>query len=99
MPGQTQHSEIAYSVHGTQPKFQPVSFLVSANQENRQPTTTTYITEEEDRSISINPYQNNASQYRTQPYKSSISPYANESITTTTTSQYTSAPTFTKVCS
>jgi hypothetical protein len=28
---QQQHSEINYSIHGVQPKFQPVSFLVSHN--------------------------------------------------------------------
>ena len=44
-----QHSEITYSIHGTQPKYQPVSFLVSSNQETTQPTMTT--TDEEDQSV------------------------------------------------
>ncbi|CAF4403495.1 unnamed protein product, partial [Rotaria magnacalcarata] len=36
IPSERQHNEIKYSIHGSQPKFQPVSFLVSSNQENQQ---------------------------------------------------------------
>ena len=46
---QQQHSEITYSIQGTQQKFQPVSFLVTSDQQNTQQnrTTTTTTTDEE----------------------------------------------------
>ena len=86
---QQQQNEITYSIHEKQPKFQPVSFLVSSSQENTQPTTTTITTDEEEQSMVINPYQIFGTKLRTQPNQSSIPSYGDDtSITTTTTTMY-----------
>jgi hypothetical protein len=52
---QQQQNEITYSIQGTQPKYQPVSFVVSTDQDNTQSrsygddtsTTTTRYSEEQ----------------------------------------------------
>jgi len=87
---QQQQNEITYSIHGKQPKFQPVSFLVSSSQENTQPitTTTTITTDEEEQSLAISPYQTFGTKLRTQPNQSSIPSYGDETSTTTTTTRY-----------
>ncbi|CAM2700506.1 unnamed protein product [Rotaria socialis] len=36
IPSEQQHNEKKYSIYGSQPKFQPVSFLVSSTPENQQ---------------------------------------------------------------
>jgi hypothetical protein len=57
-PSYQQQSEISYSVHGTQPKFEPISFLVSSSQEHTRPTVrTSAMTTEDERSITMNQYQ------------------------------------------
>lgn len=81
---QQQHNEITYSIQGTQPKFQPVSFLVSSNQDDSR-TRTTITTEEEDRSLVTNPYEIFGTQLHTRPNQSVISPYGDQTSTTTTT--------------
>ncbi len=84
---QQQYNEITYSVQGTQPKYQPVSFLVSANQENI--TQASMTTDEDDQSISISPYQKYGTQFRTQPNQKLPSSYGDETSTTTTTTTNT----------
>jgi hypothetical protein len=79
---QHQHSEITYSIHGTQPKYQPVSFIVSSNQETTQPTITT---DEDDQSMITHPYQQFNTQYRTRSNQNIIPSYGNDTTTTTTT--------------
>jgi hypothetical protein len=80
-----QQNEITYSIHGTQPKFQPVSFLVSSSQENTQPTTTTITTDEDEQSLVISPYQIFGTKLHTQPNQSSVPSYGDKTSTTTTT--------------
>lgn len=84
-----QQNEITYSIEGTQPKFQPVSFLVSATQEGTRPniTTRTY-TEETDQSMLSNPYQMFGTQLRSRPTDRTTS-YGDDTRTTTTTSSTT----------
>ncbi|CAF1082065.1 unnamed protein product, partial [Adineta steineri] len=87
---QHQHNEISYSVQGTQPKFQPIQFLVSANQDNNQAiTTTTITTDENDQSLFTSPYQNYNSQLQTLSNRNNLSSYGDQTntITTTTYSQ------------
>ncbi len=93
IPSRQQHNEISYSIQGSQPKYQPVSFLVSASQENTQPnitTTTTITTDEEDQSLFSSPYQNLSSQLRTRPNQNVIPSYGDETSQTsmTTTTMY-----------
>ena len=100
IPSHQQNNEITYSVHGTQPKFQPISFLVSSNQETIQPNiTTTYTTDENNQTIYSNAY-------RTQPNRqagliATVAKQAGPTITqeydTVETSYITSRPNFTKV--
>ena len=67
-PSYQQQSEISYSVHGTQPKFEPISFLVSSSQENTRPTVrTSAMTTEDERSVTMNQYQTFGSQTRGRP--------------------------------
>ena len=61
---QQQQSEISYSIEGTQQKFQPVSFLVTTDQPNN---STTSMTIDEERSMTINPYQMFGAQLRGRP--------------------------------
>ncbi|CAF4610426.1 unnamed protein product, partial [Rotaria sp. Silwood1] len=91
IPGQQQQqqNQITYTIEGTQPKFQPVSFLVSTSEENQQPTTRTRITtDEENQSITFSPYQNFISQLRTRPNQGVLPSYGDETRTTTTTTVY-----------
>jgi len=93
IPSRQQHNEISYSIQGSQPKYQPVSFLVSASQENTQPnvtTTTTITTDEEDQSMFSSPYQNLSSQLRTRSNQNIIPSYGDETSETsmTTTTMY-----------
>ncbi|CAF0971766.1 unnamed protein product [Rotaria sordida] len=82
---QQQQNTITYTIEGTQPKFQPVSFLVSATQENQQPTTTTIITDETNELMMMSPYQKHISQLRTRPNQGVLPSYGDETRTTTTT--------------
>lgn len=85
-----QQNEITYTIEGTQPKYQPVSFLVSATQEGTRPsiTTTTY-TEENEQSTLSNPYQIFGTQLRSRPVQRVTSSYGDDTRTTTTTTRYT----------
>ncbi|CAF1249473.1 unnamed protein product, partial [Adineta ricciae] len=99
IPSHQQNNEITYSIHGTQPKFQPISFLVSSNQETTQPNIkTTYTTEEDNQAIYSNAY-------RTQPNRqtglvATVAKQAGPTLTqeydTMETSYMTSRPNFTK---
>ncbi|CAF0838305.1 unnamed protein product, partial [Adineta ricciae] len=99
IPSHQQNNEITYSIHGTQPKFQPISFLVSSNQETTQPNIkTTYTTEEDNQTIYSNAY-------RTQPNRqtglvATVAKQAGPTLTqeydTVETSYITSRPNFTK---
>jgi hypothetical protein len=86
IPSRQQHNEITYSIHGAQQKFQPISFLVSSNQDTTQPTITT---DEDDQSMTTQPYQQFHSQYRTRPNQSAIPSYEDDTSTTTTTTTTT----------
>jgi nitrite reductase/ring-hydroxylating ferredoxin subunit len=81
---QQQENEITYSIQETQPKFQPVSFLVSSNQDDIR-TRTTITTEEEDLALVTTPYEIFGTQLHTRPNQSVVSPYGDQTSTTTTT--------------
>ena len=84
-----QQNEITYTIEGTQSKFQPVSFLVSATQEGTRPSisTRTY-TEETDQSMMSNPYQIFGTQLRARPTDRTTS-YGDDTRTTTSTTSTT----------
>lgn len=82
VPSQTRHSEITYSIQGTQPKFQPVQFLVTANQDNLQQNVTTT---EDDQTVTTNPYEMFGAHLRTRPFQSSGPSYTDDNTSVTTT--------------
>lgn len=95
VPTQSQQSEITYSIQGSQPKFQPVQFLVTTSQDSAQPNVTTTTTE--DQSITVNPYQVFGTQLRSRPFASSAPSYGDDntsvaSTTRTMTTTYSQQP-------
>lgn len=66
LPSQSTNSEITYSIQGTQPKFEPVQFLVSAS-DGTQSNLTTHITTEQNQSSLGNPYDIFGAHLRSRP--------------------------------
>lgn len=87
-----QQNEITYTIEGTQPKYQPVSFLVSATQEGTRPNITTRtITEENEQTVLSNPYEIFGANLRSRPTQRTTASYDDDTrtTTTTTTTRYT----------
>lgn len=103
LPTEQKHSEMTYSIHGTQPKFQPVSFLVSASQDNQQQQRSSGLvaTLAKQAGPTLSHYEQYMSHQpepmQTETTRSTIR-YAYSHEQPTTTSYTTSQPNFTKVC-
>lgn len=91
LPSQSEQNEITYSIQGTQSKFQPVSFLVTADQTQKQTkvSTNTYTSE----APHENPYAIFGTNLRTRPTNPTSSP----SMVKVQHTEEISPPSFTKV--
>jgi hypothetical protein len=86
--GQVQHNEISYNVTGQKPQFQPVTFQVSAHQENISSGTA------EDQIDEMNPFRKFGAKQRIRPAQSTISSYDETTTSSSTiTANYSQQPT------